>query len=304
MAEGDGGESNHWLFILNPAAGGGRARAAWRRLYPWLEAADSLTYDLIRTKAPGDATDKAGRLTEERCDAVIAVGGDGTVQEVAAGLAHGPLPLGIIPAGTGNDFSRSLGIPRHPVRAARALLEGTTTVIDLHRVNGHIFANVAGLGFDAQVAQRTNEGKKRLGGPLPYLGAILRTLRQYRNIPVRLRVDDEEMELPVVLVAVGSGRYYGGGFHILPDADNRDGRLDVCVAGDLSKPALVQMIPKMFWAGHRHHPLVHFFRGRRVEVEPVTAKRPLWLHADGEVLGSGPASFTVLPDALEVLVPA
>lgn len=254
------------------------------------------------TEGPGHATGLAVAAARAGFGQVAAMGGDGTLHEVINGLAEtDPQPvLGVIPAGTGNDFARSLGIPLDPLQAAGVVTHGCERCIDLGRVNGRYFVNVGGVGFDAEVAAMVNRGPHRGGGAWPYVVSLFRVLATYRNAMVRIRLDGEQsFKEKILLVAVGNARSYGGGMKVVPHALVDDGLLDVCIGGDLNPVQTLGLLPKVFAGTHLGHPMVRSLRARKIEVE---SEQSLSVHADGETVGVTPAVFEVVPGRLRVRV--
>lgn len=286
-------------LIVNPAAGGGRVRRRWPELELELRRR-GVNWQTFWTEDAGHGTALAKAACREGYDAVIAVGGDGTLNEVVNGTAGTDVPVGLIPLGTGVDFSRTAGLPTSPDKALDIILSGNIRRVDLGVVNDRYFCNVAGTGFDATVADRVNRSGKKRGGYIPYLQAVFQTLFTYRNTPLKVSVDDTTYETKSLLMAVANGRYYGGGFMICPDAELSDGRFDVCIVGDVDKLTTMLLLPSTLKGGHRDHPKVTFARARRVVVEGPSELR---IQADGELIGSLPASFEMKQAALPMLLP-
>jgi diacylglycerol kinase family enzyme len=193
--------------------------------------------------------------------------------------------------------------------ACSRLLLGRTEVLDLGHVayrsfrgkaQSRYFANAAGLGFDAEVTVRANAGPRMLGGTVPYLSALFATLATYRNKRVRVSTDGgPEWQARINSIVMSNGQFFGGGMKIAPKAQLADGELDVVVLGDLGKLDLVRNVPKVYDGSHITHPKVSMMRARRVEI--ASPDRVL-LQADGEVLGTAPASLVVVPGALRLIV--
>lgn len=295
------------LAIVNPAARAGRGRQLWTRVEPFLRDGFGGRMDVSLTPAPGAAVELAERAARDGYAAILAAGGDGTLHEVVNGvLAAGTgTPVGVVPIGTGNDFARGVGLPRDPLAVARLLPSARPRAVDVGQVetagSRRCFVNVGGVGFDAEVAARVAGAGKRMGGALPYVLGVLRTLAGYRNAPLSVSVDGEEQHLTALLVAVGVAPYTAGGMHMLPGADLGDGLLDVLVAGDVSRLEVLALLPRVFRGTHVLHPKVRCARGREVRVR---GPEVLHVYADGEVLGRLPAAFRCLPGALRVLVPS
>lgn len=286
--------------IVNPRSGRGRGLNVWRHLQPVLQERYP-GLDVRLTAAPGEAVELARELSRAGYHRVLVVGGDGTFAEAASGLAGSGAVMGLIPAGTGNDLARTLGISRDPLTAVEQALNAPPCWCDAGRAGDRHFLNVAGIGFDAEVARATNEGPKWMGGTLPYLLGMFRTLSWYRPVPLELEADGRRIEVRSLLIAVANCRWYGGGMMIAPYAEPDDGWLDVIIAGDLGRIETLGVLPSLYRGGHLRHPKVHSLRVRRLTVQ---AERPVSYHADGEVLGRAPVEFELLPRAIKLAVPA
>ena len=288
------------LFVVNPSAGGGRAA---RLLDPIRAAARSHGGEVVCTERRGHADHLARQAASQRFDAVVGVGGDGTLNEVANGLLGGesPLPLGAIPGGTGNDFVRSLGLPSDPLAALRVVWSGAEREIDLGRCGERIFLNAAGVGFDARVARTAQRFPRALKvGTVPYVAGVLLELVRNTAHPMRLELDDRQVEQRLLMVAVANGTFYGGGMMICPNAVRDDGLLDVCTVGDMPRHEVLRLLPKVFSGGHVGHPMVQLFRTREVRIECAAGSE---IQLDGELVGRLPAVFRAAPRALRVLGP-
>jgi diacylglycerol kinase (ATP) len=286
------------LVILNPVAGNGRAARVWKQVRPNVDALRQC--ECVISEHVGHARELARSAAQAGYERVVVVGGDGTMCEVASGLAHSQTAVAMIPAGTGNDCCRNLGIPTDMVAAAHLALNGAVRAVDLGEIQtaqgSTHFVNVAGFGFDAEVAWRVNSMPRFVGGTLPYLWGVLHTLWRYNSPRMRISVDEHELEQRVFLVAVGIGASYGGGMRIVPDAVIDDGLFDVCVVREVSRFEVLRLVPKLYSGGHRGHPAVQFFRCRRVHAE---SDAPVGCQADGELAGYLPASFTIHPGGLQ-----
>ena len=293
------------LVIVNPAAGGGRAA----RLVPWLrERLDHRSEARFEvTRAPGDAERLAASATDAGHDRVVAIGGDGTVQEVINGLldGNGPSSLGVVPLGSGNDLARSLGLPTEAAEAWRVAVGSHARPLDVARARngdgaGRWFASAGGIGFDAQVAAAmTGRGRWQLGR-VGYLLTTLSELRRFSNRRVELVVDGVASAHDVLLVAIANGAFYGGGMRIAPSARPDDGILDVCVVGDISRMTALRQLPNLYRGTHVDHPQVTLLSGRSIE---VSGERGTRIHLDGEPFGGLPVSVTLSAGLLEVAAP-
>ncbi len=290
------------LFIVNPTAGGGRGLKTWQVLNRVLTLR-GLALDHQFTDRRGAATDLATRARLAGYGTVVAVGGDGTVQEIVNGLVGPkgdcPTALGIVPGGTGNDFSKMLGYPGDPVGALEVVLGGRIRRFDLGRANGRYFINIAGVGFDAEVAGFLNQRPKRLPGILTYIYGILTVLFRYRPALLSLDLGAEVLRQKCLLVSVANGPSHAGGFKMCPEAKPDDGLLDLCVAGDLTRPQTLLLLPKVFSGRHTLHPKVRIYKG--VKKVKISSELPLFLQADGEIFGRVPAEIEVVPNVLRVI---
>jgi diacylglycerol kinase (ATP) len=306
------------MVICNPVSGSGLGYHKLSTVRRTLDSA-GIRYTSGITKGRGHATVLARAAVMAGCGAVVAIGGDGTFHEVVNGVlgpagtvrddARTAVAVGLIQAGRGSDFGRSVGIPSDLDAACARLISGRTQAIDLGHVRYHsfkgeqrsrYFANSAGVGFDAEVTLRANSAPRVLGGTIPYLSSLLLTLGTYRNKRIVLRSDgDTEWRGRVNSMVVANGQYFGGGMKIAPEALLTDSRLDVVILGDLGKIDLVRNVPKVYDGSHLTHPKVRTLRASQIE---ASSPDRLLLQADGEILGLAPATFTVVPLALRLIV--
>ena len=296
-----------WTAVVNPAAGRGRGDAGLPHLVGTL-AASGLDLEI---ELSADAAHLV-RLAHDafgRGRGVVACGGDGTVCALAGVAADLHGVLGIVPAGSGNDFARQLDIPRDDFDAAIAVLRsGRVAATDLGRVHTADggttwFTTVANTGFDAAANQWANHVTWTSGTPL-YVMATLRTLATYSPGRFRITVDDTSIDTEAWLVAVGNTRTYAGGMMITPAANVYDGLLDVCVVGPVSRLDFLRTFPSVYRGGHVDHPQVRSWRGAEVTVEALDADAPVELWASGEHVGPLPARLEPVAGAVAVMVPA
>ena len=290
------------LLIVNPVAGGGRAR----RSFSWLLARlrDRPDVRLVVTERAGQAELMAAGAAAAGHDRVVAIGGDGTIQEVVNGILAGSAQasLGILPVGSGNDLARSLGIPRDRDAALAAALGPAERLVDLlHATNGdgrqRWFGSAGGIGFDAQVAAAMSTRKGWQSGQAGYLFTTLAELRRFTNRRVVLTLDDERSERSVLFVAIANGAYYGGGMHIAPGAAVDDGQFDLCIVGDVSRLTALRQLVNLYRGTHVRHPEVTLLRGTRLFIE---ADATTGVHLDGEPFGALPLRIELHPARLRV----
>lgn len=291
------------LVLVSPTSGRGKAGRLAPALSRGLRRA-GLAHEVVISREPAHAQRTAARAAERGALAVVAVGGDGMVHLCANGLIGSETALAVVPAGTGNDFARCLGLdPKAPLGVVELLASGRLRAVDAVLATGpgwrRHYVCVAGVGFDSETNAYANT-LTRLRGTPRYVAAVFRTLVRFRPASFRVSVDGAERRLGAMLVAVGNAASYGGGMRVCPDASLDDGLLDVCVVGAMSKLSFVRAFPKVFSGKHVYHPAVITMRGSEIEVE---AARPFEVYVDGERGGPLPARFEVLPGALRVVAP-
>lgn len=296
--------------IVNPVAGAGRTAKKWPQIMALLRGI-GLRFDYDLTEAPGHAIELAKSATERGYKLVVSVGGDGTINEIVNGLYDSgdikDVMLGIISTGTGNDYIRTLGIPRHYEEACHRLTNQEKLVVDLgvveyacsKQIRQRLFVNFAGLGFDAEVVKATTQRYKAAGDTASYLMALLTTFLFYKNRQVVIKVDGAAEERKICVVLISNGKYGGGGMLAAPQANPSDGLLDVLIIDDLSKPDLLWSLPRLYKGTHHTHPEVAVRTAKEVDIQ---ARRQTTLQVDGELLGEAPARVYVLPAALNVVV--
>ncbi len=300
----------HAKVIVNPAAGAYSTRRKWGHISRLLKYI-GLSFDHEYTEGVGHAIELAKAAASNGYRYVVAVGGDGTVNEVANGILGSSvardMAIGVIGTGTGSDFIRSVGIPRHYISACSRLTSQRKLLIDVGVVeyqsrgkpSRRFFVNAAGVGFDAAVVEATEHVPKYFGGTVPYVAGLLRTLLGYRNKSVVLHIGDKSEAARILSVVVSNGSYLGGGMHVAPEASLNDSLLDITVIGDIGKFDLLKSLYMVYQGTHGQHPKVRMEKATRITVE---AKERVLVHADGELLGEGPASFWLVPSVLNIVV--
>lgn len=288
------------LALVNPAAGRGRVRREWPRMARRLQAA-GLAFEVAETREPGEAIGLAERAAAG-FDVVIAVGGDGTVHEVANGLlrAGGTAVLGVLPLGSGDDFVKMLPA-RDPV--AR-LAQGSVRPFDAGRISAgatRFFANGMDIGFGAHASRNIRRVPQFLTGLAAYLGALVLTLVRYPKLKIRLQLDGAEMvSQTTTMAAVMNGCSFGGSFHVCPQARADDGELDLFIAEGVGRLEILGLVPRIMRGTHAGDPRLRLARARKVLIE---SDAPLLVEADGEIAfeDARRLEIEILPGALRVL---
>lgn len=285
-------------FIVNPVAGSGRSAERFAEIRRLLDER-GVDYEALYTEKAGQAPELTRRALEMGAEYIAAVGGDGTMQEVASVLVNSGVKLAMLPFGTGNDFASSLNIPKESDKLTELVLRGEAKPVDGAMANGMFFINVSGFGFDTQVVIYTEKFKKRFTGMVAYMLGILETLLHLD--PVRVRLTSPDMdgeEEDVLFVAACNGDRFAGGMRLAPHAKQDDGLLDVCVLRRMNIFQFMLLLPRFIKGKHLDSRFVRYFKTPWLECE---AERDTILNIDGE-LGSGtPVRFKALPKALTVV---
>jgi diacylglycerol kinase (ATP) len=311
---GDQESQQRYFVIVNPVSGRGNGE----KYYPIIEELLQqlgIPFEMVRTQNPGHATQLAERASRDGFGVVVAVGGDGTANEVLNGLVrarqngNGQAAMGLIPIGRGNDFAFGVGAPILLEEACQALSSGKRKWIDVGCVRGgdypegRFFGNGVGIGFDAVVGFEALK-LKRLHGFPSYIVAALKTIFLYYRAPiVRVKFNDQELVLPALMVSIMNGRRMGGGFFMAPEGQTNDGMFDLCIARQVSRPAIFLLIPRFMQGSQAGHPAIQMVRADHVTVTAVEGKLPA--HADGETLcyAGERLELTLFPRMLEILAP-
>jgi YegS/Rv2252/BmrU family lipid kinase len=300
-----------YTFIVNPEAGRGHGRQLIEPLRNELKAR-RIEYEILVTEAAGQALE----LTRNGAGPiVVAVGGDGTLNEVVNGFTARQRAIGIIPAGSGNDFIKSLNYPKRLPEALDRILSGKVQQVDAGVVTctsstpggetiesrERIFVNGVGVGFDAAVAARM-KSIRHLSGTAVYVLAVLQTLGKYKAPTFHITVDEVERASINLLIAIGNGRCAGGGFYLTPDAIVDDGELDLCVIGDVSVPKILRLMPLVMLGRHKNIREVAFLKAKKEIL--IRSDQKYYVHADGEVVGQGVnnVKINIRPLYLPILV--
>jgi diacylglycerol kinase (ATP) len=303
-------QSIHAKVIVNPAAGAHSTHRKWPSIRNLLKSA-GLSFDYQFTEGKGHGIELAKAAANDGYRYLVAVGGDGTIHEVANGImqtkSSKETSLGIVSTGTGSDLSRTIGISADYTLACSIITSPRRIIVDMGVVEylkdgqtkQRYFINSAGIGFDAETVAFTQKLPKFLGGTLPYLTGLFCSFLGYRNKAVTLTIGDKIEKTRVLTLVVANGGYFGGGMHIAPGAKVNDSQLDVVTIGNISKIGLLKALPSVYKGTHLAHPLVKLEKATSVKIESI---KKCLVQADGEILGEGPASFFIIPAALSLVI--
>ncbi|WP_157842725.1 MULTISPECIES: diacylglycerol/lipid kinase family protein [Bacillus] len=295
-----------YQFIVNPVAGNGKGKVVWEKTKKILHNKNK-EYKVSFTKQENNMEDIFSTFEKDNeIKTIIIIGGDGTLHlAINHGLLEIGIPIGVIPAGSGNDFARTMKIPTKYEEALERIFKNKATSIDILSIGDRSCMNAVGIGFDAEVAEKTNRSKmKRLLnivklGHLSYILVALRMFFSYTPSHVTVTLDNKRKVIENVwLVAVANSPYYGGGLKICPAAKNDDGKLNICLVSGKSRLELIPLFYKVFKGAHSNHPNVTMLKGKKVQIE---CGKPLNMQGDGESLGTTPTEITIIPRALNIL---
>ena len=300
--------------IVNPAAGGHSIYREWPSLSKHL-LEQGLLFDYVYTEGTGHATELAREAANSEYDYIIAVGGDGTVNEIVNGILSSTGPhnnvLGIVSAGTTCSFARSIGIPLDPINSCKLLTSKNTISIDVGLVEykcgnerlRRFFVNEADVGFGATVVEASNLMHNYFGRKINYLPHILGgigALFSYKNKRIAISVDEKAEEICVcTMLVIANGTYFGGGMRVAPYAKPDDGLLDMILFGDMGKSEMMKVWSMTYNGRHISNKKV---RLRQIKNLSIQSNERVLVEADGELIGEGPASFSVLPSALRIVI--
>lgn len=310
-----------WYIIVNPCSGSGKTISEWEKAKEELDK-EGVDYIYVMTEKPSHATELAYAAAKSGHRKFVAVGGDGTINELFTGVMRyvdsegaedGVLPneftIGVIPIGSGNDWIKSTAVPNDAIEAARLIASNSISTQDVVRVTGsqpqaHYMVNVGGVGFDAMVCDNVNKMKAQgYRTRLIYLWALLKTLGHYRSCPMEVECDGKIVYSgPCYSIALANGKYSGGGFRqTSPMTSLNDGLLDLTVIPDVNFFQIMTKLPSIVTGELYHKHPVKSFRGKEIVVRPISDRREIF-EIDGEVLGQMPVKFEILNERVNIIV--
>ncbi|MBN2240183.1 MAG: diacylglycerol kinase family lipid kinase [Dehalococcoidales bacterium] len=300
------------IAIVNPAAGGYSTGREWPSIGAYLKDKGHL-FDQVFTEGRDHATQLALQASREGYETLIAVGGDGTINEVVNGILNADaaesVSLGIISAGTTCSFARSLGISSNHIRSCESILNGEKTPVDIGTVEYSVenrrlhryFVNEADIGFGATVVEASRRISNYFGRKINYLPHViggLTSLLSFQNKCINIRTEDGSEDIyDCAMVVIANGDHFGGGMRMAPDACPDDGFLDMVIFGDMEKSELLKVWPMTYRGRHVSHHKVKLLKIKNVTIQ---CEEKILVETDGELIGEGPVHFSVLPSALKV----
>ncbi|AIM39284.1 diacylglycerol kinase [Sphingobacterium sp. ML3W] len=290
------GERRQILFVINPISGG-KSKTSFKKQV--LDVLDMQKFDptFQETSYANHAYEIGLRAVKEKYDAVIAVGGDGTINELGSALAESGIPLGIVPEGSGNGLALYLGIPLNETAAIRRINRFEFVEVDCGTINDRKFFNIAGLGFDASVSE--NFANENIRGPLGYLKSAINVLSKYKPSDYKLWIDGKEYERKAFMISVANSPQYGNNAYIAPQASVNDGILDVCIVHQFPLYILPKMLFHLFNKSADQSDYVEIIPGKNIRIEAVENSI---VHIDGEPVDLGDClDIGIIPKALKVI---
>lgn len=284
-------------FIVNPIAGNGKAYKMIPKIKKIMRDFTK-DYKIYVTRYPGEGCDIAKFVSKNGYDRIVAVGGDGTVHEVINGIKDTNMILGIIPLGTGNDFARFFHIPKNVKKAIQVIINGKVNIIDSALINKYITCNnVANIGIDADVALEVTKFKKYLSGIFAYLLSLFDVLFKFKPYNVNINIDGKRLKRKIMLAAFGTCSFYGGGFKILPNANPKDGLMDIIIVNSINKFKLLFLLPMAIIGRHTRFKCVETYKAKEVHIE---IEREIALCIDGEVIPSSNFELNVQKSTIKL----
>ncbi|MDL2258510.1 diacylglycerol kinase family lipid kinase [Eubacteriales bacterium OttesenSCG-928-K08] len=285
-------------FIYNPVAGNGLSQKAFEKMQALLDERQ-IPYSFAESQYAGHTCELTRQAMADGHSCIVAVGGDGTVREVAMQLVNTNIPFSFLPCGTGNDLARALHMPDDPEKVLDMLLNNAPRPMDAGTTNGELFINVSGFGFDVDVLIYTELYKKRFRGSLAYVLGLLHALKDLKLRKIHVETAEGLVfDSNALVVTAGNGTHFGGGMNVTPEATPFDGLFDVCVISDVKLSTVFRVLLKFMKGKHLGLPIVKYFRSSEFT---VSSDPPSPLELDGEIMLETPVTFKILPGALQVI---
>lgn len=286
-------------IVVNPVSGGGKNKKTIQQVEALLNER-GIEYRLFCTECEGDGSRQTKQALESGCEAVVCIGGDGTISEVIGEMANSGKVLYIVPGGTGNDFARAVNLTGEPIDAFRAQLDGVRAKIDCGCVNGKPFVNVSGSGFDVDVLRKTEELKAVYPGAKAYRKAVMAIISSYKAKELEISIDGGAFYKELVtIIEVANGRYFGGGMLVAPGASYQDGLFDVVTVKKIPSWGIPFLLPLFILGIHVKLPVARVVQAKRV----VLRSKGMILNIDGRLEPMDEARYEMMAGALNVMLP-
>lgn len=291
-------EDREVLFIINPVAGKGKTMEVIPTIKKMMANQDNIKYRIALSKYVGNITEIVKSEYENGCREFIAVGGDGTLSEMVNGFVFPSTEkiwFGIIPAGTGNDFVRNFEQQYSVEEIMRGIIQRNFAPIDIGKVNNHYFVNVCSFGIDGPIIQDTEKYKLKMPGKSSYLFSTIKNGISFNPSNAHVKIDNQEIDGKLLMLAIGNGKYFGGGMKICPDADLNDGFLEVCLVNDVSKLKFIRNISKVYKGKLDELEEVKYYKSNDIEI--AVNQGSYLINVDGNLCGVTPAKVGIIKNA-------
>lgn len=276
-------------YIINPVAGDGSSKNTIKAIHDKMIESD-IMYSISISGFKGEIESISRLAADDGYTDVVAVGGDGTVLEAFNGIYNRNITLGIIPSGTGNDFAKVLNLGDDFEENLNKIIIGNTELIDVGKINDSHFLNIAGLGIDSSILETTEKIKKTIKGPFAYLLSTFIVLAKYKCQEIKITIDGCEMTRNCYLVAIGNGKFYGGGMMVTPNASLTNGLLEIVIIHKMSKFKFVRLFKKVFTGDHISESVVENYQGKNIQIETSAEVK---INVDGNLIGQGSCNISI-----------
>lgn len=287
------------LVVVNPSAGHGKTLRLLPKVRQWLSES-SHEFLFVIPNSSEEMRQEIARASDQGIDAILLLGGDGTVHDALPAVAAKNIPLGFLPCGRGNDLVRNAGLQANLKKSCHLPPNLSFSRFDLPAVNQIPFIGIAYVGFDAEVNRMANDGVGHWSGELGYIVGVFGTLKNFRPFEMEMTIDGESLRERVMMVAIANGPFYGGGMKIAPQAVMDDGVLNICIVKEISRLELLRQFPKVFKGTHIYHPKIVMKSGRSVQIVSDESRE---VFADGERVGTLPAECSIGSQTIRILTP-
>jgi diacylglycerol kinase (ATP) len=289
-----------YYIIFNPTAGAGRSKKTLQIVKEYCDAQNK-EYEIAQTEYVGHATTLAKNAIGKGYEGIISVGGDGTILEIAEAIRHTDENLGVVPAGTGNDFKYALGVPQDTQGALDVIFAGNTKRIDIGILNDEkCFLNIAGTGFDVEVVKNMNKVRRFITGSAAYYIGIVLSIFRFKNAHLEITMDNKTIKRTALLIAVANGQCYGGGLFVNPNADLTNGKFNLIVINRIAKYKILLELPKLQKAQPEKVAELESFSCSEVTIK---SDKTHTFNVDGDLYGQTPMNVKISTKALNVFCP-
>ena len=297
-------ENREILYIINPVAGKGKTLEVIPIIKKMMAMQPHIKYKIVISKYVGNITEIVKLEYDDGCREFVAVGGDGSLSEMVNGFVFpntDKVCFGIIPSGTGNDFVRNYDTSYKTEQILKGIIAYNHSPIDIGKVNNHYFVNVCSFGIDGPIIQDTEKYKSKMPGKSSYLFSTLKNGVTFTPNVAQVKIGDQTINAKVLLLAIGNGKYFGGGMNICPEAELNDGLLEVCLVSDVSKLKFIKNISKVDNGTLNDLKEVNYYKSNEIEIQVENGS--YLINIDGNLCGTTPAKIGIIKEACYYYLP-